>query len=33
MNIEPYFVPGVIVVMVLFLAALGVATYCSRDPR
>ena len=33
MNLESLFVPGVIAVMTIFLAALGFATFMSRGPR
>jgi len=33
MNLEPYFVPGVIAVMTLFLSVLGAVTFYARGPR
>jgi|JI102314A2RNA_FD_contig_31_9678495_length_583_multi_4_in_0_out_0_2 hypothetical protein len=33
MDLEPFFVPGVIVVMATFMAVLGIATFVSRGPR
>lgn len=33
MNLEPFFVPGVATVMILFLAVLGAVTLYSRGRR
>ena len=33
MNLEPLFIPGVITIMGLLLAVLGLATFLSRTPR